>query len=375
MVRVAVLLTWLSCPTFALAQAETPMERAAEADADADDEPPADTDAELDPAPGPDVVAEADGEETPLEENGEDGATERGEDIVGSLGSAIGNLGTALGPEAAPHNRIRWDPSWPRYRFDELVVTLGFGLVILLEEVLPTRTDANWASTSPLDREVQNVVGLDNPFDRDVFEELSDAITAGLFIWPVAFDSLLYAGLGEGAWDVAWQMSLISLEVFAINHALTVLVQLLARRERPLGEYCRDRPGYAAADPLCNDPPPAQSFWGTHVSNAFAGAALICMHHDALDLYGNEVADGMACGTALGAAVATGLFRMMADHHYITDVMSAAVVGSLTGILVPYILHYQGGARPPLEGSEPPTIVVLPMGGPDTVGLSATAIW
>jgi len=370
MARLAVLLTVLVFPALASAQtepveaAETPLESASEAPA----EPPADApvDVEVGPSdpPPPDPAGELEGEEG-----------ERGEDIVETLGSAIGDLGSALGPEAVPHARIRWRESWPRYRFDELVVTLGFGLVITLEEVLPTRTDANWVSTSPLDREVQGLLGLDNPFDRDVFEELSDAIAAGLFVWPVLFDSLVYAGLGEGAWDVAWQMSLISLEVFAINHALTVLVQLLARRERPHGQFCRERPGYAADDPLCNDPPPAQSFWGTHVSNAFAGAALICMHHDALDLYGNEVADGLACGTALGAAVATGLFRIMADHHWVTDVMSAAVVGSLTGILVPWILHYQGGARPPLEGSEPPAMVVLPWGDDTSFGLSATTIW
>jgi hypothetical protein len=31
---------------------------------------------------------------------------------------------------------------WPRYRFDDLVVTVGMGLVIRVEELLLTRTDA-----------------------------------------------------------------------------------------------------------------------------------------------------------------------------------------------------------------------------------------
>lgn len=297
-----------------------------------------------------------------------------GEDVVGSLGAAIGELGESLGAGAEPHGRIRWDPRWPRYRFDELVVTLGMGLVIVLEEALPTRTDPNWQAVTDLDLEVADALGLRSAEARDAVEEISDGLAAALFVWPVALDSLLYAGLGEGAWDVAWQLSLISLETIAINHALTVLVRLLTRRERPLGRFCREEAGYDA-DPVCEQQPPAESFWGAHVSNAFAGAALVCMHHDVLDLFGDEVADGMACGTALAAAATTGMFRIMSDHHWVTDVMTGAVVGSLSGILIPWLLHFQGGARPPLEGTDLPPMAFFPMMGQGTIGVSGMGLF
>jgi len=289
------------------------------------------------------------------------------EDVVATIGGAIDELGQSL--EVQPETRVRWDPSWPRYRFDELVITVGAGLVILFEELLPTRTDANWTGVSDFDLEVSRGLALGNATDRDMVEEISNGLVVGLIVWPVLFDSILYAGAGEGSWDVAWQLSLIALEVFSLNHVLTVLVRLLARRERPVGRFCREDPiGYA--DPVCDDQPPAESFWSPQVSNAFAGAALVCSFHDSLDLFGETWSDGMACGTAVAAAATTGLLRIMSDSNWITDVLSGAIVGTAIGALVPWILHFQGGARPPLSGSDVPAITVLPMMDQDTLGVS-----
>ncbi|MBX3275401.1 MAG: phosphatase PAP2 family protein [Sandaracinaceae bacterium] len=280
----------------------------------------------------------------------------------------IGELGAALAPEPEPRQRVRWDPTWPRYRFDELVITVGAGLVILFEELLPTRTDANWQGVTDFDLEVARALSIPSFATRDALDQVSNGIVVGLIAWPVLFDAVLYAGIGENAWDVAWQLALIGLEVFSLNHVLNVLARLLARRERPLGRFCREDPGYDA--PICDDQPPAESFWSPQVSNAFAGAALVCMYHDALDLFGEAWADGVACGTALAAAATTGVLRIMSDQHWVTDVLSGAVVGTAVGLLVPWILHFQGGARPPLTGHDPPLITVLPMVGGDTLGVS-----
>lgn len=296
-----------------------------------------------------------------------------GEDIVDTFGDAIGGLGDALGPDAQPHARIQWDPAWPRYRFDELVVTLGMGLVILLEELLPTRTDANWRGVTDFDLATASGLGLPTAFARDAVEEVSDALAVGLFIWPVVFDSLVYAGLGEGAWDVAWQLSLISLEVFSINQALNVFVRLLSRRERPLHRFCENDPA-SYDDPICDRLPAAESFWSPHVSNAFAGATLVCLHHDVLDLFGDEATDGLACASALAAAGATGVLRIMSDSQWVTDVLAGAVVGSALGLIVPWLLHYQGGARPPFSGEDHPTITFLPMIGDGVLGVSALGL-
>ena len=301
------------------------------------------------------------------------GAEERGEDIIVSLGDAVEDLGESMS-RPAERARIRWDPSWPRYRFDELVLTLGMGIVMALAEFLPTRSEANWSSASDLDLAVQSGLGLDSPGARAAAEVVSDVLVSALVVWPILVDPILYTGAGEGAWDVAWQLSLISLEVFAINHALNIGLKLLSRRERPIGYYCASRPGYDN-DPVCADPPPAESFWSGHVSNAFAGAALICLHHDVLDLFGDEGTDGAMCGSALALAATTGLLRVMSDRHWITDVMTGALVGSAIGILVPWLLHYQGGGRPPLSGTSAPPIALAPMVGDETYGVSAFGLW
>ena len=316
------------------------------------------------------VATPAQAQEAPAQETQ---AEERGEDVVVSLGDAVEDLGESMS-RRAESARIQWDPSWPRYRVDELVLTLGMGIVIALAEFLPTRSEANWSSASDLDLAVQSGLGLGNPRAREAAEVVSDVLVSALVIWPILGDSLLYTGAGEGAWDVAWQLSLISLEVFAINHALNIGLKLLSRRERPIGYYCANRPGYDA-DPVCADPPPAESFWSGHVSNAFAGAALVCLHHDVLDLFGDEGADGAMCGSALALAATTGLLRIMSDRHWVTDVMTGALVGSAIGILVPWILHYQGGGRRPLRGTSAPPIALAPMIGDETYGVSAFGLW
>ncbi len=67
----------------------------------------------------------------------------------------MGELGESLALAPRPdHRRVHWDPSWPRYRFDELVITVGASLVVLFGELLPTRTDANWAAVTDFDLEV-----------------------------------------------------------------------------------------------------------------------------------------------------------------------------------------------------------------------------
>lgn len=326
-------------------------------------------------AVGSSVALAQDETDAPAEERAAPEGDEPTEDVVDSLGQAVHDLGESMRADGPDRSRIRWSPSWPRYRFDELVLTLGMGLVIALAELLPTRSEPNWSGVTIFDTATQDALGLDDPEQRHGVEIASDVLVSLLVIWPVAVDSLLYTGLGEGAWDVAWQLSLISLEVFAINHALNITLKLLSRRERPINTYCRDQPGYDA-DPVCADPPPAESFWSGHVSNAFAGAALVCLHHDVLDLFGDVGADGAMCGGALATAAATGLFRIMSDRHWITDVLMGAAVGSLIGTLVPWLLHYQGGGRPPLRGTAPPVMVLLaPMADEDTIGLSASGIW
>jgi membrane-associated phospholipid phosphatase len=63
-------------------------------------------------------------------------------------------------------------------------------------------------------------------------------------------------------------------------------------------------------------------------------------------------------------ASATGLFRVIGDRHYTTDVLIGAAIGFSIGYIYPWLLHYRFGsdasARPP-QGPKSGTLSVLPL--------------
>ena len=74
------------------------------------------------------------------------------------------------------------------------------------------------------------------------------------------------------------------------------------------------------------------------------------------------------CVGALTVATVAGLARVMSNLEYLTDVVTGAFVGLMSGWLLPWLLHYQGGARPELR----PAVAAVPVpmiGAGDTVGL------
>ena len=84
-----------------------------------------------------------------------------------------------------------------------------------------------------------------------------------------------------------------------------------------------------------------RSFYSGHTAFTFATAGLICSHHLNLKLYGGGAPDIAACATGFAAAAATGTLRMVGDQHYATDVITGALVGTITGLGLPWLLHYR----------------------------------
>jgi hypothetical protein len=48
---------------------------------------------------------------------------------------------------------------------------------------------------------------------------------------------------------------------------------------------------------------------------------LTCVHHAHLPLYGGGVADTLACGTMIAAAVVTGVGRVVTEEHHAFDLV------------------------------------------------------
>jgi len=109
-----------------------------------------------------------------------------------------------------------------------------------------------------------------------------------------------------------------------VSMAVTVLKYGLARA-RPSG---RDQSS------------PYRSFPSGHAAMAFTGASLACTAHRRLPIYGSRTADAIGCGSAVGLAFATALLRLVSRRHHPSDVIAGAVLGILTGWLVPRFAYF-----------------------------------
>lgn len=314
----------------------------------------------------PDAAA---GESTNAPDAAERG--EGGEDFASVLETAIESTGPTI---TVPTTlRIEWRPEWPRYSFDELVLTAGLGLLLVAALALPTAAfEPNWRGGILFDDEVRNGLRLRSFDQRDSSAIASEVMQWVLIGFPFLVDALATAGIGEGSWDLALQMGLISVEAYVVSLVFWRITSLLTRRERPLTGLCRE----GDTSPHCSDPNlrATESFFSNQATNAFTGAGLTCLHHTSMPLWNDEAADATACVSALTIAAMVGLLRVMSDFEYLTDVITGAVVGLASGWVLPYLLHYQGGARPELR--PPVTAIPVPMIGPnDTYGLSVVGIF
>lgn len=116
-------------------------------------------------------------------------------------------------------------------------------------------------------------------------------------------------------------------------------------RDRPSGRVCGSDPDY---DDLCPSRSRFVSFFSGHTALAVAGAALTCLHHQELPLWGGGAVEAVPCVTMVAAATATGILRISSDRHYATDVVFGAGVGLATGLLLPWLLHFREDTPPVL---------------------------
>jgi hypothetical protein len=303
-----------------------------------------------------------------------DASDDEGEDVVASLGSAIGEpaLGTGPGVPTGSQHRLAWREEWPRYSFDEAVLSLGLGAMLLAAGLLPTATTrANWTDVNALDGAVRDGLRLNLAEQRD-----SARVAGDVLMWidmgiPFVVDALFATGIGDGSWDASLQMGLISLEAYVVSLVVWRVTSLLARRERPVTHDCNNPsldPAHNPSASECAANGSPQGYFSNTAVNAFTGAGLTCLHHTTMPVFGDEGADATACVGALTVAAVAGLLRIMSNLEYLTDVLTGAVVGLVSGWLLPWLLHYQGGARPELR----PALAAVPVpmvGAGNTIGL------
>ena len=197
---------------------------------------------------------------------------------------------------------------------------------------------ANGASAlNFVDRSVRSHLKWDNPeLAGDISSVLAYAFmplaSFGLPATAAAYDDhLRYAPVD----------TLLIAEATILAADLNQLVKLVFVRERPYVHYLPHLP--QGIQGLGDSPSDANlSFYSGHTNLAFAMATSSAT----IAYLRNYRLAPMVLGTQLAAAITVGYLRIAADRHYLSDVMTGAVLGSLIGTLVPLLFHNASSAQP-----------------------------
>ena len=152
--------------------------------------------------------------------------------------------------------------------------------------------------------------------------------------------------------DVALQMFLINMQSLSLAGLVSLPApEHGAGRTRPYTQSCGkdgeviDQSGVGLLK--CGTSNDNRSFFSGHTTSVATMAALTCLHHQHLPLYGGGFADLVPCLAMSAVAAGTGILRLVYDEHWASDVLVAWGVGALSGYVLPSVLHYGfGGGRP-----------------------------
>jgi membrane-associated phospholipid phosphatase len=216
------------------------------------------------------------------------------------------------------------------------------------------------------DDALHDEIVLGSERERHTVATAADVMLGTLIAYPSIVPAAVVWG-GRGSGSAALQLTMINLQSFAFTSVVTGVTKRIADRERPIATKCVTDPDY---DSNCATADKHYSFPSGHASLAFTGAALTCLHHFQLDLIGGG-GDAVACATGVALAAFTGVSRMASDKHYASDVIGGALIGSVSGSLMPWLLYYIYGA----DTAVTETSFVTPRVTSDDVGLSWTGVF
>ncbi len=281
---------------------------------------------------------------------------------------------------------VAWDPTWTKFQPIEVALTGGALLGTAAIIIFGSEGKPNWHGPILFDDPVRDAFRGGSAGTRRAAQLVGDLFYYNGLAYPYLVDTVAVTWLGHRAPEVAAQMALMNTEAFAMSGFLSFLSNATIRRERPYARECaadRPDPGF----PDCKKLGQSESFYSGHTAIAFTGAALTCMHHANLPLYGESGTGGLlACIGMMAGATTTGVLRLVADKHYVSDVLAGAAIGLAAGFLVPY-LHYHSSARPqadtsatagsalrfssPLPASPHAAVQWMPLLSPTSAGIGA----
>lgn len=236
-------------------------------------------------------------------------------------------------------HRLRW--SWRHWGTLDYAITGALVASYLTIELAAGPPDeARWRGGILFDGAVRRALIKKSRKGRDAWNSASDVfalIPQGMMLVDSLFVPLLS---DDWNFEVAWQLTVIAAQSEAIAGLFARSGHYGIARERPDVVPCRRDPDYSYG---CFRGSTA-SFPGGHVASAFVGAGVVCAAHLRLPLYGGGFWDPAACVANTAVAAAAGYARMAAGRHYISDTLVGAALGASAGFLLPWFVHYRGGA-------------------------------
>jgi membrane-associated phospholipid phosphatase len=235
------------------------------------------------------------------------------------------------GPALADDARLK---GWP---WAISVPLLGIALTI---EFTVDVDGARWTGAGRVDKGFRSWV-RDSHEGRERADLASDVFLYAMFAAPV-LDATLWRNGPSPSRDTYRLLTADAL-AFSMETLVVVATKVAFRRARPYDRGCRGDPDYSGG---CESDSRYRGFISGHTTAAFTGASLVCAHQR---LRGQSPLGRVECVASLLLASLTGAMRIVAEKHYFADVATGALVGFLSGFLVPLYVYPRELPRP-----EPP---------------------
>lgn len=273
----------------------------------------------------------------------------------------------ALAQAQAPPHRLVFNQRYRPFQWsDAAQTTVTLGAYAYIEFGLDSPQHAHWHSPILFDAAARDVLLAHSPSGRRTAALVSDVTWYVPMFLPWAESVALPLFSDHWNYDVTLQLVALNAQASSVVALLTRAGHKLVARARPDVEPCNKDSKY---DDTCFGGSYA-SFPSGHASAALLGAGLSCAHHYYLPLFDSGVAGTAVCVTATALGVASGIARVSADRHYVTDVVAGAVLGWGVGFAMPALLHYEWGAAAPRQAW-----ALSPWATSSTLGLTALGFW
>ena len=260
--------------------------------------------------------------------------------------TGAGKPGPPPGPRRTLHEaslaaRLEW--RWPTFSLAQLGVTLGQGALAIGSQIIPGMD--NFQGINGFDESGRRALRITDFDDSLVARDMSDV---GLIVLlnQRLIDTLFVTWWFHDKGSTALQMGLIDGQTITFSAGLNSFVAAVAGRRRPYNRSICHDPEFAETND-CTGSNRYRSFFSGHSTAAFTLAALTCVHHIELPLYGGGPQEAIPCVGTMITASAVALLRVASDQHYLTDVLVGAAFGTASGFAVPYLFHYMHDEKAP----------------------------